>query len=62
MLDRGAPVDQITWYIASFQTEAQAVDAMTRLANFPTCNPVFRLIRHCLANLPRLGTRELSSF
>eukprot|EP00966_Prymnesium_polylepis_P231484 5355774-Prymnesium_polylepis.1 len=39
MLDRGAPVDQITWYIASIQTEAQAVDAMTRLANFPTSHP-----------------------
>ena len=36
MLDRGASVDQITWYIASIQTEIQAVDAMTRLANFPT--------------------------
>eukprot|EP00966_Prymnesium_polylepis_P191031 4427097-Prymnesium_polylepis.1 len=36
MLERGASVEQITWYIASIQTDTQAVDAMTRLANFPT--------------------------
>eukprot|EP00966_Prymnesium_polylepis_P175161 4053112-Prymnesium_polylepis.1 len=39
MLDRGASVEQITWFIASIQTEIQAVDAMTRLANFPTSHP-----------------------
>ena len=36
MLERGASVDQITWFIVSIQTDTQAVDAMTRLANFPT--------------------------